>query len=250
MRLPDLIIGGAPRSGTTWLYRVLDRHPGIEMAKPLRPEPKFFLDESKYQCGLKYYSKTWFAGIGQDKVAGEKSTNYLESRVAAVRIRRDLPRVKLIFLLRNPVDRAFSNYRWSCMNGMEKKDFATALELETEREKSLPDALKIARPHAYFSRGLYYQLLDPYLKSFPREQILCLLFEDIRDQPRAIADRVHRFLGVDPRPQDAEGLGRVNASESSQTTSMPAVLRKLLQERYRRPNRQLADLLGSDSSFW
>ena len=60
MRLPDFIIGGAPRSGTSWLYQVLDMHPEIHMAKPIKPEPKFFLIDKLYEKGIEYYAKTWF----------------------------------------------------------------------------------------------------------------------------------------------------------------------------------------------
>ena len=79
MRLPDFIIAGAPRSGTTWLWRLAGLHPAIVMAKPVRPEPKFFLVDDLYAKGLDWYSATWFAGIPPEQVAGEKSANYMES---------------------------------------------------------------------------------------------------------------------------------------------------------------------------
>ncbi len=112
MRLPEFIIGGAPRSGTTWLYELLDRHPDVHMAKPVKPEPKFFLRDDEYGKGLEYYANRWFADVEDGKIAGEKSTDYLESPSAAARIARDLPHVKLIFVLREPVARAYSNYLW------------------------------------------------------------------------------------------------------------------------------------------
>ena len=118
MRLPEFLIGGAPRAGTTWLYALLDRHPSIYMAKPLKPEPKFFLVDQLYEKGLEYYARTWFADAGAAPLAGEKSTDYLESAAAAERIARDLPRVKLVFVLREPVDRAHSNFLWTKMNGL------------------------------------------------------------------------------------------------------------------------------------
>jgi Sulfotransferase family len=106
-RLPDFIIGGAPRSGTTWLYDALDRHPAVYMAKPVKPEPKFFLVDDLYAKGLPHYSATWFADVPAGRVAGEKSTDYLESTAAAERIARDLPQVRLVFILREPIDRAY-----------------------------------------------------------------------------------------------------------------------------------------------
>src|SRR5438874_9396950 len=150
MRLPDFIIGGAPRSGTTWLYHLLDRHPDVYMAAPVTPEPKFFLVDRLYEKGLAYYASQWFAGAGNSRLAGEKSTDYLESGAAAKRIARDLPRVKLVFILREPVDRAYSNYLWTRMNGLETEDFQTALRLESERERTLPEKWKFARPFSYF----------------------------------------------------------------------------------------------------
>ncbi len=108
-RLPEFVIGGAPRCGTTWLYRVLDRHPAIWLAKPVRPEPKFFLVDDEYDKGLDYYRSRWFSAVPDEKIAGEKSTNYLESTSAAERIAANLPEVRLVFLLREPSSRAFSN---------------------------------------------------------------------------------------------------------------------------------------------
>jgi hypothetical protein len=249
MRLPDFIIGGAPRSGTTWLYELLDRHPGVYMARPLKPEPKFFLVDQVYEKGLKFYADTWFAAAGPGSVAGEKSTDYLESAAAAERIARDLPRVKLVFILREPVERAYSNYLWSRMNGLETEDFATALRLEADREKDLPERLRFARPFSYFSRGLYADLLAPYLQRFSREQILILQFEDICVRPRALAERLHRFLGVPPRPEHADGMGVINPSEKNGLTLEDDVRRDLA-ARYVEPNRRLAAIVGSDLELW
>ncbi len=249
MRLPDFIIGGAPRSGTTWLYQLLDRHPGVYMAKPLTPEPKFFLVDDLYRQGLAHYSARWFADAPPDRQAGEKSTDYLESPEAAERLARSLPRIKLVFILREPADRAFSNFAWTRMNGLETEDFATALRLEAERERTLPDRWKFARPFSYFSRGLYADLLAEYWQRFPREQILVLKFEDIEANPRSVAERLHRFIGVVPRPLDAASLGVVNASDK-RGERVPEEIRRELQARYAEPNRRLAQMLGPDFSPW
>src|SRR5258706_6328567 len=203
VRLPDFLIGGAPRAGTTWLYRLLDRHPGVYMARPATPEPKFFPVGGLYQKGVDFYSRTWFADVGGGRLAGEKSTDYPVSAVAAARIARDLPSVKLVFVLRNPVDRAYSNYLWSRMNGLEVETFETALALEEQRERELPDRLRFTRPFSYFSRGLYADLLQPYLDRFPSDQRLILKFEDLVAAPERLATRLHGFLGVAERPADA-----------------------------------------------
>src|SRR5580704_17324805 len=94
---PHFIIGGAPRSGTTWLYQLLDRHPQIYMAKPVKPEPKFFLRDDLYEKGLTHYSQTWFSAAPKGRILGEKTTNYLESALAARRIAESLPETKLVF---------------------------------------------------------------------------------------------------------------------------------------------------------
>ena len=247
MRLPDFIIGGAPRAGTTWLYELLDRHPGVHMAKPLAPEPKFFLRDDEYAKGLSYYSEKWFAGVDVAKMAGEKSTDYLESSTAATRIARDLPHVKLVFSLREPVSRAYSNYLWSRMNGLETEDFATALTLEEQRERELPERWKFTRPFSYFSRGLYADLLEPYVNRYMEAQILVVRFEDIIERPSALAETVQRFVGVTPRPGDADGLGVINPSERD-AAGLADDVRRDLAARYVEPNRRLEAMLGR--SLW
>jgi hypothetical protein len=247
-RLPDFLIAGAPRSGTTWLYHLLDRHPEVYMARPVVPEPKFFLVDELYQRGLDDYSATWFADVPPGRKAGEKSTNYLECPVAAERIHHDLPDVRVVFILRNPVDRAYSNYLWTRKNRLETEDFGTALRLEESREASLSPALRYARPYAYFSRGLYADLLRPYLERFA-DRVLCLRFEDVSQAPGEVAERLHRFLGVTPRPQDAVGLGAVNESDPH-AEPMPPAVRRELTVRYDEPNRRLQAVLRLDAPLW
>ena len=247
-RLPDFIVGGAPRCGTTWLATTLDRHPRIWLAKPLRPEPKFFLVDELYAEGLDSYAERWFADAPADAVVGEKSTNYLESATAARRIAADLPDVRMLFVLRNPVDRALSNYRWSVMNGMETEDLATALALEERREAEVPDHLRYARPHAYFSRGRYAQMLAPYVDALPAGQVHVIRFEDLVTDPGTTTARVHDFLGVEPRPDLAGSTEGMNASEADVTVD-PAV-RADLARRYVPLNRELAELLGPSFAPW
>lgn len=252
MRLPEFIIGGAPRAGTTWLYELLDCHPDVYMAKPLKPEPKFFLRDDLYAKGLDHYSQTWFAGAEPGRVAGEKSTDYLESGQAATRIARDLPHVKLVFILREPADRAYSNYLWSRMNGLETESFAEAIRLEEQRERELPERWRFTRPFSYFSRGLYADLLEPYVNRFMDHQVLVVRYEDIRERPAELASSLHRFLGVAIRPGDAAGLGVINPSvrEANRLDETVDRVRQELIERYREPNRRLAALLGPSFQMW
>jgi len=218
------------------------------MAKPMRPEPKFFLVDELYRQGIAYYATRWFADLPDARLLGEKSTNYLESPVAAERIHAALPQVKLVFMLRNPVDRAWSNYRWSRQNGLEEMGFAEALACEESRERSLPRELKYARPFAYFSRGVYGELLTPYFRLFPRKQILTLRYEDGVADPAGLAVMLHRFLEVEPRPSDAAELGPVNSAQTHDV--LDERTRHELGERYAEPNRRLAALLGPEFSAW
>lgn len=250
LRLPDFLIAGAPRSATTWLYVLADRHPAIAMAKPVRPEPKFFLVNEIYERGLQYYADTWFGGMSRDVLAGEKSTNYLESKNAAARIARDLPDVRIVFLLRHPVERAYSNYLWSKANGLETETFERALALEEERERHLPAALRYARPFSYFSRGLYAAQLREYFSLLRRDQIMVLRQDDVVNSPRSVAERLFRFLGVTPMPELADGLGRINSSMRVGETDLDPATRTVLLRRYQEANRSLAALLGEDFPAW
>ena len=248
-RLPDFLIAGAPRCGTTWLCHLLDRHPDIYLAKPFQPEPKFFLIDELYKQGIQHYAGNWFQNVGLQQICGEKSTNYMESSIAAARIYKHLPKVKLIFILREPASRAFSNYLWSSMNGLETEDFRSALDLEDKRESQVHKHLKYARPHALFSRGLYAKHLQVYFDLFDRKQILCLRYEDIHKSPESLAERLHLFLGLTPRPKDASRLGVINASRES-SIEIPRKIFNILRDRYAEPNKQLAKLLGSEFDIW
>lgn len=219
------------------------------MAKPLKPEPKFFLRDDEYAKGLRYYSDKWFAGVDAATQAGEKSTDYLESAEAAERIARDLPHVKLVFILREPVSRAYSNYLWSKMNGLETESFANALQMEAQRERELPERWKFTRPFSYLSRGLYANLLEPYFNRFMETQILAVRYEDIADRPAALAETVQRFIGVDARPSDADGLGVINPA-AHDDIGLADDVRQMLAEKYAEPNRRLAALLGPSFQMW
>ena len=250
LRLPDFIIAGAPRCGTTWLWHALASHPEVAMAGPVQPEPKFFLRDDLFCRGLPYYSQTWFEHLPEGRVLGEKSSNYLESAVAAQRIRESLGAVKLIFVLREPVDRAYSNYLWSRGNGMETLSFQAALDAEQRREEELSDELKYARPHAYFSRGCYALMLASWVKHFARESIKCLRYEDLVDDSRRFITEVQAFLEIGQRPADGELLGRINAHASTSMPEMAADTRAWLTARYAEHNRDLGVLLGDEFQLW
>ena len=119
-------IAGAQRSATTYLYRMLEQHPDITLAQPVRPEPKYFIRDG-FSGDLEAYHREFFDQAGTPWF-GEKSTSYIEHPVAAERIARCLPDAVIFFMLRDPVERALSNYRFSVMNGLESLPLAQALD--------------------------------------------------------------------------------------------------------------------------
>jgi len=247
-RLPDFIIAGAPRSGTTWLYHLLDRQPSVFMAKPVAPEPKFFLIDQLYEQGLQTYSEKWFGAAPQGSLLGEKSTNYLERPNAATRIHSCLKDVRIIFMLRDPILRAYSNFLWSRKNGIETEtNFLNALKFEKSRTDSLLPKYQYSRPFSYFERGLYADLLAPYLKLFGRERILVLKYEDIPENPEKIGEQLTRFLRF-TSPIQTEEIGVINASIRDE--SIPSDAANFLREKYDEPNRRLERLLGTDFQIW
>src|SRR5579872_6966347 len=220
------------------------------MTQPVSPEPKFFLIDELYNRGIEYYSRTWFDQMPATAIRGEKTTNYLENRDAAERIRQNLPDAKLVFILREPVERAYSNFLWSKQNGLEHEaSFERALDLEQERERSYPPEWQFSRPHSYFSRGLYAEHLKRFLDRFPAENILVLKTEDAFADPSGVANAFYRFVGASENDEIAKAVGTVNAI-SDRGTPIPESTRTLLAERYREPNRQLGELLGNRFHLW
>lgn len=251
--LPAFIIAGAPRSGTTYLYNLLDHHPEIYLAKPRAPEPKFFLVDEEYAKGLDYYSDRFFSVSSPDAIRGEKSANYLESAVVAERIFQHLSNSKLIFVLRDPVERAFSNFLWSTRNGHETLSFADAIAQEAVRESCYAPAVRFARPFSHISRGLYAKLLQPYLRLFPREQIKIVLHDDIVADPACVAADLMAFVGAAVILPPIDLKEPVNTSRDRDQTRdqmLPQDLREHLSQLYAGPNQELQELIGRDLSHW
>jgi len=249
MILPTFIVGGAPRSGTTYLYELCDSHPDIYMVKPKVPEPKFFLIDEEYDRGLTYYSERYFAQAEGFRAIGEKSTNYLADPHVAQRIKRCLPDVKLIFVLRNPIERAFSNYLWSRINGIETLLFEEALEREKERELEYEPKHRYARPFSYISRGMYARLLEPYFELFDPSQIKIILLDDIVSVPETVARELFVFLGVPVVRTSFDLTQRVNPARRPSDRMLPYTY-EFLRGVYYYPNQELSELIGRDLTHW
>ena len=240
--MPDhFVIVGAQRSGTTYLYGLLDEHPQIEMAKPLRPEPKFFLDYDEYSLGLDAYEAKYFSDPAA-RVRGEKSTSYIESGVAARRIHAMLPGALVVVVVRDPVARAMSNYHFTKHNGIEDLDAADALRQAATSDRPWDRTRFSVSPFDYLARGRYVDALERYALHIPREQIHVLVFEELVADPEVIGAFYER-LGVDPmfRPT---GLGTpLNAAPSADDVPGPQ-LETWLRDYFRVPNRELEEFLG------
>jgi len=220
-----VLVIGAQRCGTTYLYRVLDEHPEIAMAKPARPEPKFFLDAEKCRKGLAWYEATYFAGAESRPVHGEKSTSYIESPEAAERAATMIPDAIALAMLRDPIDRAISNWRFSTESGLEKRPLEQALTENLERPQPWDRSRFSVSPFAYLERGRYVDYLAPWQHFFPG-RVHVLFLEEFACDVDAVA-RLYERIGVDRTFRPPSLRTSVNASESSAPAIGPSLSQRL-----------------------
>jgi Sulfotransferase domain len=184
MPLPTFIVIGPGKTGTTWLYRCLLEHPEIGLAKGTK-ETLFF--NHNYDKGLLWYEK-FFDGLGKKRAIGEISNDYFFSSEAPKRIATALPGIKLITILRNPVDRIVSMYQFNIRNGNFRKWYG---DRQAKLEETLDDVKGMR------SQNRYREHLENYLRHFPREQIYVGLFDDITSSPEMLISEIYSFIGVD-----------------------------------------------------
>jgi hypothetical protein len=238
-------IVGAQRSATTYLYHLLDEHPQIEMAKPIRPEPKFFLLDNLYEQGIDAYLAQFFDASAAPDRRGEKSTSYCESEVAARRIAAHFPQARVIFLLREPIDRAVSNYWFSVRNGLETRPIGDAFRKEDSRRDDYQTSVS---PFTYVKRGLYIEQIEMYEQFFPRDQIGIFLHERLTTSPETL-DSIYRFLGVDDTFNPPLWGQVINAGQKGSETLTPD-LEQMLIGKFAGPNARLAERMGGDLAEW
>lgn len=205
MTMPNFLVIGAQKAGTTSLYYYLGQHPQIYMS-PVK-EPNFFAAEGETSdphdpnvTSIEAYRRL-FKGVSDETAIGEVSPWYLYSQNAPERIKHYLPDAKLIAILRNPIERAYSQFLHFVREGREHHtDFVRALR---EEEIRVRDNLAAGRDAdrgahgAYVSRGFYYAQLKRYLELFDRDQIKIILSEDLSSDPSGVLQDVFRFLEVD-----------------------------------------------------
>jgi hypothetical protein len=284
MSLPNFLIIGAQKSGTTSMYEYLKQHSQVFMS-PVK-EPKFFLGvgweqiDRPTRAALEAY-EALFSGVTNEIAIGEASPPYLPSPEAPQRIAACLPDVRLVAILRNPVERAYSHWLHNIKNGRETLDFRHALEAEPERLEGNPLSL-----FAYATIGHYYNHLSRYLKLFPRERLRVYLFDDLAADPEAVVKDLFRFLAVDdafrpklerhnvsgvPRGRMGQLYDRLRKNPRTvklvkrivpgdvrdrlrarflKRPGLPADVRRDLVASYRDEIRQLEELLQRDLSAW
>ncbi|MGY1672292.1 sulfotransferase [Geodermatophilus sp. SYSU D00710] len=207
-RLPQFVVAGAPKAGTTALHAALATHPGLYLS-PVK-EPKYYLTDGRPPPrsgqrgpGDAHSAREWvwrredylrlFDGAPPGTVRGESTPFYLHDRAAQRRLAADVPGVRVVVVVRDPVDRAWSNWVHLRADGLEPEaDFRTAVELEDARV-----AAGYAPFWHYRGLGRYGEQLRDLFAVLPRSQVLLLRYRQLVDGPRETLDRVSDFLGVE-----------------------------------------------------
>lgn len=242
-RLPDFLVIGAQKSGTTSLYEYLTGHPSIA---PARGKGVHYFEEH-YARGLDWY-RSRFPLRTAATLSGEATPAYLFYPVVPERVQRDLPMVKLIAVLRNPVERAFSHYQHERATGVEELSFAAALageddRLRGEEEKVRANARYVSFPllhQSYRSRGLYAEQIERWLRVIPRERLLILQAERLFSDSASVMDEAVSFLGLKPVRTDHYPVQNARSYEP-----MDPGVRDDLSSFFEEANERLYELVGT-----
>jgi len=200
----DFIGIGATKSGSTWIFECLKEHPQI--CGSSKKEIHFFDKSENYNKGLDYY-ESFFKHCISEKIKGEFTSTYIDSPLEAgipLRIHKHFPKAKLIVCLRDPIERAYSHY---------KSSIYTKGQLSTYADFS-----KAIENHKLVKKGFYYKHLKKYFDIFPRENILVLIYEDIKKDSARFIQEIYNFLGVETQfvpPSIEKRIGFTGRSMSS-----------------------------------
>ena len=238
-----LLVIGAQRCGTTYLHTMLDGHEQVTMARPANPEPKVFISDEATSRGAEWYRETYFAHAGDELLLGEKSTSYLEDPKAPARAADMLGDIHVLAILRDPVKRAISNWRFSTDNGFETRDLETALSENLAGPHEWDPSRTSVSPFAYLERGRYVEYLIPWMSAFPATSHVLFLEELLADGH--LPEGLWAALGVAPelapRDQD-EAVNQSPGDPPVLSTELLGTLRTYFQE----SNRALCAHLGRD----
>ena len=251
--LPDFLIIGTAKGGTTALFVWLSRHPDV--AAPIEKEIHYFDD--LHDRGARWYRAHFptVAERARDRrlrhrswVTGEATPYYLLHPHAPRRAAALVPGARLVALLRDPVDRAYSLHQHRLRIGLETLPFGEALDAEEERlageaERMAADDSYVSfelREHSYLRGGEYLAQLEAWWAHFPREQLLVLRSEDLYERSSETFGRVLDHIGV-PRSWEPHWYDAINAGEYRE---LDAGLRRRLTDHFEPHNRRLAEALG------
>ena len=244
--LPDFLIIGAQKSGTSSLFRWLRQHPQV-VTTGRENETHYFT--RNHERGEDWYRSHFprraelDAADGTRRITGEKTPLYLHDPDVPARAAALVPDARLVAVLREPTARAVSHYRMTLAKGYERLDAAAAIDAEPERLAAAaakgPEALRAAYRFAYVGRGRYAEQLDRWLAEYPASQLLVLRAEDLWREPQAGFDRVTAFLDLDRFEPDF-----VHANRAKRGVVVPAGVRARLDAAFVEPNRDLAERHG------
>jgi hypothetical protein len=250
--LPQFIIIGAMKSGTTSLFHYLSQHPQLV---PSNPKETHYFDGGsvngvdEYQYGISWYLRHFprKSQISDSQQTFEASPSYLFHPLAAGRIHETIPDAKLIVLLRNPTARAISHYLHKKRTGIEKLPIMEALQQEEIRLAPIlatNDYFNRGMRHfSYKARGLYKIQLDRYFELFPREQLLILPSEGFFAEPLDVLQQIYDFIGVDPEYQVVDLSPKLVAKNREKIDDEVI---DYLNDYFRPHNQVLFELLGVD----
>jgi len=257
--LPDFVIIGGQKCGTTSLYNYLIEHPNV---LPARNKETRFFQTRRYGRGELWYRASFPTKArkrraeregGQKLITGESTPEYLFFPQVPGRVRKTVPHVRLIVLLRNPVDRAYSHYQHKVRNGRETLSFEEAIEREEERlagevEQVLADPRYYSHNldhYSYLRRGIYVDQLRAWRRFFPKGHLLILRSEDLYEDAPAVVGRTLTFLGLPAL--DTERYARHNVGGYKE--EMDPAVRGRLVEYFSPHNRKLYEYLDRDFSW-
>src|SRR4030095_13354334 len=191
----DFILAGAQKSGTTALHYFLQKHPKITMGD--QQEIHFFDNDAMFVSSVDYEQlHKHYPWVASSTIAGDCTPSYIYHQPASERIWNYNPKIKLLILLRNPVERAFAHWNMQRFKGREPLDFFDAVREEKTRIACAPP--DEARRFAYVDRGFSAQQLERLFQFYPREQVKIVKFEEFRKKQRETLASIFSFLALDP----------------------------------------------------
>jgi len=240
------IVAGFQRSGSTFLSKLLNSHPQILMNNPVNPEPKFFIKSNITASELQDYLSYYFNQSYVNMVLGDKSVSYIEREEAFKNYKKLFPQGKLILILRNPVDRAISNYKFSLSNRLETRTMDEAFLTEAPIPKlKMPVSVS---PFDYLPRGRYLRYIKIAYKYFDKNEVLFFCLEDLLYDINSI-NKIESFLNINQHDFGSfDGGKKVSQSEDNMPVSDSIV--SMLIDYYKNDLEELKNLTGLELKHW